>query len=288
MTNTGLIGKQTLSDQNITQVRGLESACLEADGVRVKFNWGLMRDRDTAGVGNFGWHEEGRLVGYAQTDGEGDECEVTGAVLPMYRKRGIFRRLFEAARTEARRQGDRPLLLVSYPRCPAGTAAARRFGTVFRFSEYRLEADAAVPPLPRSALRLRETTPADVAELSRTIGLSFEGARWNGPDALLRALQTPGRRYFLAEVGPETVGQIGAVVPPEGGVYLRAVGILPERRRRGYGRQMLAALVHRLIGEGHERFALDVATNNAQALGLYQACGFRETMAYDYSDVPAA
>lgn len=289
MTDTGLVGKHTLSDEDIAQIREIEAACSHADGILIKFNWEQMLDRDTAHVQDFCWYEDGRIVGYAQIDGFGDEFEMTGAVLPAYRRQGIFRRLFQAARIETQHRRGRQLLLVSYPQCPAGTEAARHLGAVYRFSEYHMEAEAAaVPPLPHSELRLLEVTPDDVSELSGTMGMSFGGGRRREPDELRRALQTPGQRYFLARLGTETVGQIGAVVPQKGSVYLRAIGILPERRRQGYGRQMLAAAVHQLMAEGHKRFALDVETENSQALSLYHACGFRETMVYEYSHAPLA
>ena len=69
-------------------------------------------------------------------------------------------------------------------------------------------------------------------------------------------------------------------------VYIRGFEIVPERRRRGYGRQLLAAALQAMLLEGCRQFALDVATDNVQALSLYKACGFREANVYDYYDVP--
>jgi ribosomal protein S18 acetylase RimI-like enzyme len=287
MTDTGLIVKHSLSDDDIVQIRALAAACECQDGIQVKFNWEQMRESGAASPRDFCWDVDGRVAGYAQIDGDGAEAELTGAVLPAFRRRGMFRRLFEAARASAQHRQAGQLLLVSYPYCPIGTEVARRLGTSYGFSEYHMEAEAtAVPPLAHSELRLEEITPDDVSELSRTIGLSLGGGRWCEPDALREALQKAGERFFLAKIDRETVGQIGVVVPLNGDVYLRAVGILPERRRQGLGRQMLATTVHRLMAEGHRRFTLDVETDNAQALTLYHACGFRQTMVYDYSHVP--
>ena len=70
------------------------------------------------------------------------------------------------------------------------------------------------------------------------------------------------------------------------GIYIRGFGIVPERRQRGYGRQLLAATMQLMLAEGQKHFALDVATDNMRALTLYASCGFRETEAYDYHDVP--
>jgi ribosomal protein S18 acetylase RimI-like enzyme len=287
MTHTGLIAKHRLSDDDIAEIRTLAAACESADGIQVKLNWEQMRESDAASPRDFCGYVDGKIVGYAQIDGGGAEAELTGAILPAARRRGIFRRLFEAACTEAFRRGARRILLVSYPHCPAGTAAARRLGTTYGFSEYHMEAASAdIPPLPPNALRLEPVSPDDVLELSRTMGLSFPGGRWSEPDALRRSLQNPDERGFLAKIGAETVGQIGAVTAEDDGVYLRAIGIVPGRRRQGLGRQMLATTVHQLMMEGYTQFSLDVETKNAQALALYQSCGFHETVVYDYSHVP--
>ena len=211
MAQTGLIKKHRLSVDDITQIQTLEAACDQADGIRVK--WDLDPDRDPARVRDFCWYEAGCIVGSVQLDGFGEEFEVTGAVLPTYRGRGIFRRLFEAARTEAQNREARQLLLISYPQNPLGTRIARRLGTTYRFSEYHMVAEAAsVPPLPQSELRLTEVTPDDDSELAWTMSLCFGGGRWQEPGELRRALEQPGQRFFLAKLGQETVGQIGAVV----------------------------------------------------------------------------
>ena len=95
----------------------------------------------------------------------------------------------------------------------------------------------------------------------------------------------PGSRYYRAFVRDELVGQIGVLFEEEQ-LYIRGVAILPEYRRHGYGRQMLAATVAAMFAEGQRHFSLDVATDNERALGLYQSCGFHETNVYEYYDLP--
>ena len=85
----------------------------------------------------------------------------------------------------------------------------------------------------------------------------------------------------MAELDGTIVGKIGLVFEANG-VYLRAFGVLPEYRGRGYGRFMLATTIATLRAEGQTHFSLDVATDNENALGLYQSCGFTVALAYDY------
>lgn len=284
----GLVGRCGLIPSDVAQVEALAEAVRRADGIGLKLNLPRQVQSDECipdQVSELCYYEDGRLVGYAPLDGDGDELEVTAAVLPSHRRRGVFRLLLDAAQKEAQRRGAARLLLVSYPASTSG-AAVKALGLRYVFSEYRMVAEAAgLPPLYPGRVRLILVDETNVTDLARLMGLAF-GALWSTA-ALTERLQETGARYFIAEIGREPIGQIG-MVDADGSLYLRGVGILPERRRRGYGRQLLAATLRAMLSEGHERFALDVATDNPKALSLYESCGFHQTEAYDYHDVPLA
>lgn len=68
-------------------------------------------------------------------------------------------------------------------------------------------------------------------------------------------------------------------------IDIATFGVLPSYRGRGYGRQMLLAIVDLLLEEHWPDIALDVETRNANALGLYESCGFRKIRTCDYYQV---
>jgi ribosomal protein S18 acetylase RimI-like enzyme len=68
---------------------------------------------------------------------------------------------------------------------------------------------------------------------------------------------------------------------------INTFGVLPECRGRGFGRRILTATLHRLVGEGWRRVQIEVATENAAALHLYLSCGFRMQTTYDFYEVAA-
>lgn len=286
----GLVAKEGLDVGDVTQVQALADDVRRADGVSLKLNlprsqWKPGNPCIPARASDFCYYDGGRLVGYAPLDGDGEELEVTAAVLPSHRRRGIFRLLLAAACSEAQERHAERLLLVSYPASWPGTAVVQALGLTYVFSEYRLEAQAAaLPPLDAGRVRLIQANESSVTELARLRTLSF-GDETKPPETFLAELRAAGSRYFLAEVDKERIGLIG-VMDVGGSVYIRSVGILPEHRRRGHGRQLIAATMHLMLSEGHKHFALDVATDNRKALSLYQSCGFRETDSYDYHDLP--
>ena len=77
------------------------------------------------------------------------------------------------------------------------------------------------------------------------------------------------RRYYLARLDGDPVGCLGLSFEPEG-AYIAGVGVLPEFRGRGYARRLLARAVNDALAAGQTRQVLEVATENANALGLYK------------------
>jgi ribosomal protein S18 acetylase RimI-like enzyme len=282
----GLVARTLLNESEFEQITALAEVVRGVDGVDVKLNWEMMRQRDGLCPADFCYLENDRIVGYMPLDGFGASYEITAIVDPAYRRRGIFRALFNAARQEAIARGASELLLVGYRGSAAGNAAIARLGVTYTSSEYRMTAHhAAMPEFPTSETELEMVQEADAEELSRLLSLAFGDSHYHAVDRLIDAIRRPDCRYYFARVYRERVGQIGVVTTPRG-AYIRGVGIVPERRRQGLGRQLLALTVAQMVSEGYHDLSLDVATQNDGALNIYRSCGFHEEMVYDYYSVP--
>jgi ribosomal protein S18 acetylase RimI-like enzyme len=79
------------------------------------------------------------------------------------------------------------------------------------------------------------------------------------------------------EVLRESVGRVPNIVDETqpGEYYLDSIGVLPEFRGKGVGRELVSAFCNKAFTEGHERVGLIVEQNNPQAEGLYTSIGFR-------------
>lgn len=286
MNSSRLFTQSNLSDSDFAQIRDLETMCNQFETINVKLNWGLMKMREPGKPSDFCFYDHGQLVGYMPLDGFGDQFEITGIVHPDYRRRGIFRQLFDAARAEAIRRKAVRLLLVNYRNSASGNATVKALGVRYHNSEYHMETSAAeLSTLPASQLQLIEVTAQNVGDLSRSLANTFGAGEWNTEAALLADQQRKDGKYYLATTDNTQIGQVGIVDEGNGSVYIRAVGIAPEWRGRGYGRQLLSAIVQQMRDEGYTHFALDVETQNQNALGLYKSCGFQEANVYDYYEV---
>jgi ribosomal protein S18 acetylase RimI-like enzyme len=109
----------------------------------------------------------------------------------------------------------------------------------------------------------------------RTLDEVFEGHRAQG-------LHDPSR-WWLALVGDRPVGVLLLTAMPEWDAWdVSYVGVVPEARRRGWGRE----LMHRALRAAHAgdaaQLALSVDARNHPAWSMYQDLGFR---LYDQREV---
>ena len=281
MSQNEIIAKHSLDVQTLAQAQGLAAEILRVDSVALKIEWEAAADGMPNLASSFCCYGGNALAGYGFLEGYG-ELEWTAAVAPAFRRRGIFKALLQAATDEARRRRATELLGIVY-RSESGQAAVQALKLPYVFSEYRMEtALADMPMLDAGQIQLQRVDVAEVEALVRMTAQIF--GKQEPLEKFLVRLAEPESRYFFAGAEGTRVGQIG-VVDKGDGIYIRGVGILPEHRRRGLGRQLLAAVLTLLRAEGQTRFALDVATENPSALSIYKACGFRETTVYDYHDV---
>ena len=85
----------------------------------------------------------------------------------------------------------------------------------------------------------------------------------------------------MAVVNGQVVGKVHTHLH-DGEGWISGLGVLPEHRRRGYGRAMLRLAVASLAAQRPGTIALEVATENDGALSLYRSCGFEVVTGYDY------
>ena len=230
--------------------------------------------------------EDGVLCGYV--------CQDANAltVHPAYRRRGHGRRLLAAGMDQARRAGLGEITLY-VPATGAGPEFAAAMGLAYRSSMWRLDlrAGAAVPG---------PAFPAGVA--ARPFGKWLALERY--VDLLNRSFEshptplswtTSEIEYFHSrpDFDPSTtllltttaareqpIGFVRiSIAPPEEGESLpigdvRLVGVMPEWRGRGLGRELLRWAVAELRSRGAGRISLSVEAENELALELYRRTGF--------------
>lgn len=90
----------------------------------------------------------------------------------------------------------------------------------------------------------------------------------------IRTEQYDLEHSFVAYDGGARVGMAVLAIRGEAG-WCGGLGVVPERRGRGFGRVMVAALLDRARAAGLRSLKLEVLDKNTAALRLYEAAGLR-------------
>ena len=273
-----------LTPAELDAVADLERRVLAVDGGRLKLEWGTLQTRSGEHVEDvLAWDDDGRLVGFLGTYCFDTVCvELAGMVDPAARRRGVGSALLTAAVALCARRGAREVLLVVPRGSEGGHALALGRAAVPHHSEHALVLT--VPPGAAAAsprLTLRPAEPADAPGIARLLAAGF-----GGPTDDLLAAVTP--RLASTLVG-EHDGVLVASVRVERHDSAAAVyGFVvdPARQGQGFGRHILSLVCQQLFDAGAGSVALEVATHNERALGLYTSLGFAAVAVEDYYALP--
>lgn len=269
----------SLAQFQLVEIENLRKICNDYEHLNLKLKMDWLHTPSTNNTNYFLFYQDDGLVGFLGLYGFGTELQITGMVQPEYRHKGIFRALFSEAILECKKRDVRQVLLIAEHASADGTKFAQARGGDCIFSECRMEFQGSDASKIESYLTLEEATPADLPTLAHIHAVCFNAT---GNAALvIKMLQKEGNSSYLAKLNGVTVGKLG--LSKEGdGIYIRGVAILPEYRRRGYGRQMLSKVIQKMLAERFTHLILDVQISNSNALRLYQSCGFQESTIYNY------
>jgi ribosomal protein S18 acetylase RimI-like enzyme len=133
----------------------------------------------------------------------------------------------------------------------------------------------------QSGIILRKASNSDAGEIARQNCIYFDNA---GKSLIMpEEEEERGRITYMVESESGIIGKIKVDFGDEG--FISAFGILPEYRRKGYGRKALREALNILNRNNIHKVGLEVAAQNKNALELYKSCGFEELSVTDYYEV---
>ncbi len=231
---------------------------------------------------------DGRAVGLASASGARPP-EIGIAIHPDCRRQGIARQLISELQCELVRRGHTEALLISERASASGIAFLESIAAPYQFSEFRLERSGDVSPdlqLP-VGFDVRRADHADRGLMIELLARAFDDREATAAETIDDGLRETDRHFAIAAFDGVPMGVV-RVGEWAGLGDITALGVIPEYRGRGLGRSLLMWAVAYLADQGHQRIALEVATDNANALGLYQSCGFVVTNEFAYHSFPFA
>ncbi|MBP1753988.1 MAG: acetyltransferase [Firmicutes bacterium] len=234
---------------------------------------------------------------------DGVTGELCGMTHPDYREQGIFHRLLALAANECKHLNFQKLLLLADGNSESGMRFLKANTSSFAHSEYRMKRLTATPDTPNhitaqainpqekdrtevaSGIIIRLAKEEDEREIARQNAIFFDDKEMDeitGEYKITPLVDQPENyKTYMLELGSSVVGKIN--VEYNGSyAFICGFGILPEYRRKGYGRQGLQETLKLIEAAGVTVTELDVVCTNSNALGLYQSCGFVEQSVMNY------
>ena len=126
-------------------------------------------------------------------------------------------------------------------------------------------------------MNVRQATAADeqiLLAFTRAIWAENWDRPWRPPE--LTAGMFEGKLVLLAEDEGDAIGYAFGELDPQGYAYVNIIYVVPERRRQGVAKALLAAFGERARELGIEHLTLDVATRNEAGRAAWRRLGFTE------------
>jgi ribosomal protein S18 acetylase RimI-like enzyme len=272
-----------LTLEELDQIKALEESCSLNEGIALKLNWNMLRDRKGNLTNDYLFYADEKLVGFLGLYHFGSvEIELTGMVHPDYRRLGIFSQMFELALKAARERHFSKLLLI----CPNNSSSGKAFITgtkgEYSFSEHYLERKDLISEPASDMIKLRLADRNDYELLIHMDQIAFEMSRAETEEFVNSMLDDKNDTILIAELDGRAVGKMGLGLNDDF-VYLFGFSVLPEFRGHGFGRDILQKSIY--YGQNvlkKSLISLEVTVTNDHALNLYISCGFVLKSSNDY------
>jgi len=238
-------------------------------------------------INEFMYFYDNNLIGYIGicSFGElGTPLEVNGMVHPEYRQKGIFTKLFELVINEWKRRNSEDMLVLCDRKSESGKIFIDKVGGKYKHSEYEMTFNKNITISNRTSSKsvtLRKATNKDAVEISRQNRIYFgndlvDDSNINSEKDIENIIMPEeeekcGMKIYIAEIGENIIGKIHIqLISGHCGIY--GLGVLPQYRRNGFGREILMTCIEKLNEENADKIILQVETKNSNALNLYKSC----------------
>lgn len=273
-----------LHKTDLKQIRNLVDLAGQQDGYKIKLYWYVVENRLTNEFNDFFYYLDGNLIAYLGLfTFQADEAELTAVVHPKYRRQGLFKKMLAEAMLElSQRQIHKAIWITPRGSFMDSTYIQAMEGE-FVMSQVEMihEAEPVAKPLPN--IFLKPATKNDLYTLSKIGAISFNSSFSDTLQRFTENMEEKNRFVWLASTEEyENIGKIHVRFDESRAAFIHDLCILPEFRGKKYAMAMIILMIKMLKERGQRTILLDVECDNQGALRLYEQCGFKTIVTYDY------
>ena len=282
-----IILKKYLDENDIKLIRNLEDICLTEDNINLKleleYRIEIKKDYNKSlnDVNEILYYLNDELIGYAGISAfSRNIAEINGMVHPSFRRKGIFTKIIEIALDECRKRNFKEILLLGDDKSASAMKFIKKTKAIYSFSECRMTClEWEVKEINNESIVVKATN-KNAEDIDRLNTLFFGDV---SSEMILPEDEEKNNNitYFI-KIDDKIIGKIKTSEEEENSIYISGFGIIPEYRRKGYGRASLVKVLNKLKGENISKIELDVEIKNKNALNLYKSCGFKEGSIMNY------
>ena len=128
----GLIPKRGLSEQDIGEIIHLAEIYNSFEHIEIKLNCEMLKRRPLDQTNDYLYYDNGQLVGFlGKYQFRSTEVEISGMVLPPFRRKGIFRSLLNEAVKECKNRKVPKVILICNNRSQSGKGIATLHNSLY-------------------------------------------------------------------------------------------------------------------------------------------------------------
>ena len=273
----------SLSENALKEVIKLEKICKEDDHLKgsVFLDTSLNFNHDLKSI--FLLYENSELVSMlSMFIPKQHEAEISAYTLPKYRGNGYFTALLSKAVEELSKFHVPDILFVCESQSNTGKRAIEALNAKYEYTEYSMKFNKNGYVF-KDRYRLLLIKP-DLRDLDKIVDISMRTFNESYEDSKTwvdKCFEFPTREQYLAILNGEIIG-MGSINMERDVMSICGLGVVPEYRNQGYGKELLHLIVDNLWQRGKTEITIDVDSENANALGLYKKFGFQIEVAFEY------
>ncbi|SFI89231.1 GNAT family N-acetyltransferase [Thermoflavimicrobium dichotomicum] len=276
-----LTKSKRLTEQKLQKIQELHKICNDYEKINIAINYYMLKNRPDIEINDFLYYEDGKLIGYVGLFVyTGEEAEVSALVHPHYRRKSIFKDLLYHVKQELQRRKIERIIFIADARSTSAMQTLQRLGATYRHSTYRMQLDSTQILQSSHSTVISRAHPSDLDEWihleSKCFNETEEESRyhmqmfWNRTDHFHFKYVQNGKMIGKMSVGTD-----------EKSAHIYGLCVDPDHQGKGIAKALVLHILSQLKDQ-YEIFTLEVETNNAPAVGLYQKCGFQILAKDDY------